>query len=70
VNRIKAPVNAASAPIERRAAHVQKIGHVLAGFAFVNQLPGVFDLFRREFHLPTKLYASALRGLHSGAEAF
>ena len=57
-------------PVKRRAAHVQKVGHVLAGFAFVDQLPGVVDLLRRQFHLPAKLHASALRGLHSGAGAF
>jgi len=37
----------AQRPIERRTVHVQEVGHVLAGFAFVNQVPGVVDLLRR-----------------------
>lgn len=57
-------------PVERRAAHVKKIGHILAGFTFVDHFPGVVDLLGREARLPTKLHASALRGLHSGAGAF
>jgi len=48
-------------------AHVQKVGHVLAGCAFVYQLPRMVDLLGCEFGLPTKLYAPALRGLHSTA---
>jgi hypothetical protein len=54
-------------PVKRRASHVQKVGHVLAGFAFVNQLPGVLDLVCCELHLLAKLHSSALRRLYSGA---
>jgi hypothetical protein len=56
--------------MERRAAHVQEVSEVLPGFALVDQLPGVVDLLWRQFCLPAKLHASALRGLHSGACAF
>jgi len=60
---------AAHRSIQRRAAHVEKIGDVLTGFAFVDQLPGVVDLLRGEFYLSAKLHAPALRGPHSGASA-
>jgi len=43
-------------PVERRAAHVQKVGHILAGFAFVDQLPGVGNLLGGKFYFPTKLH--------------
>ena len=55
--------------VERRASHVQKVGNVLPRLAFVEELPRVVDLLRRQFHLPTELHAPALRGLHSGAGA-
>src|ERR1019366_5294720 len=54
----------------RRAAHVQKVGHILAGFAFVDQLPGVGNLLGGKFYFPTKFHAPALRCLHSGPRAF
>jgi hypothetical protein len=38
-----------------------------AGFAYVDELPGVVDLIGRYFQLAAKLHASALRGRHSGA---
>lgn len=39
-------------PVKRGAAHAQKVGDLLAGFAFVDQLPGVVDLLGREARLP------------------
>jgi hypothetical protein len=45
------------------------VGHVLAGFAFVDQFPGMVDLLGRKFHLSAKLHAPALRGLYSAAGA-
>jgi len=62
-----AEASAVERPVKRRAAHVQKAGHILAGFAFVDQLPGVVDLIRCELRFPAKLHASALRRLYSGA---
>jgi len=38
------------------------IGDVLATFHFVNQLPGMVDLLRRELRVPAKLHAAAPRG--------
>jgi hypothetical protein len=31
-------------PIPDHPAHVQQIGYILAGFPFLDQLPGVLDL--------------------------
>jgi len=57
-------------PIERRAAQVQKVGHTLAGFAFVDHFAGVFDLLGREPHSSTELHSPALRGFDSGSGTF
>jgi hypothetical protein len=48
---------------ERRAPHFQEVDHILASFAFIDQLPGVGDLLRREARFPAKPYAPALRWL-------
>jgi hypothetical protein len=52
-------------PVKRRPAHFPQVCHMLPCFALVDQLPGVIDLLRRQFHLPAKLHATALRGFHS-----
>jgi hypothetical protein len=57
-------------PVKRRAANVQEVGYVLAGFAFVDEFSSVVDLLCRQFRLAAKLHAPALRCLHSGAGAF
>lgn len=31
-------------PVKRHSAHVQEVGHVLAGFAFLDQFPDVLNL--------------------------
>lgn len=49
---------------KRWAAHVQEVGHILAGFAFIDQLSRVVDLLWCELHLPAKLHASPLRAIH------
>jgi len=46
------------------------IGHVLPGFALVDEAPDVLDLLVGKFRLPAKLHASTPRGLHAAAGAF
>ena len=45
-----------SAPIERRAAYVQQVGHLLAGLAIVDQLSGIVDLLKCEHGFPAKVH--------------
>lgn len=51
----------AKRPIERGAADVQKIGYILASFAFVDQLAGMVYLGRRKFHLPASMVIRSRR---------
>src|ERR1022692_4552218 len=60
----------AARPGECRAAYVQNVSHVLAGFALVDQLSGVVDLFEDKLRPPAKLYAATLSCFYPGAGAF
>jgi hypothetical protein len=51
----------AKRPVERGAAHVHKIGYMLASFAFVDQLAGMVYLFPRKFHLPASMVIRSRR---------
>ena len=51
----------------RLTANVQRIGDVLPRLAFVDQLPGVFDLLGGQLGLAPESHASALRGLHGAS---
>jgi len=52
----------AQRPAEGDAAHVQRVGDVLAALAVVDQLPGGFDLRGGELRLAPEFDASALSG--------
>jgi hypothetical protein len=51
-------------PVKRGSAHVQKVGHVLTGFAFLDQLPGVVDLLGAQGSISAKNgHAETAKGL-------
>src|SRR5215831_8540637 len=58
-------------PVEDGARDFEQVGNALpVAFAFVDEVAGVFQLFRRKLALAPEFHASALGGSHSGAGAF
>src|ERR1700749_2232793 len=49
--------------VKGRAAHVQQVSDVLAGFTFVDQFAGLLDPLGLQFRVPTKLQPASLRRL-------